>query len=132
MNTYILQVSFTGELSYIFSFVASKLAFVLYYLTIFPSVMCRRVSFFLAAILVLQLLEETIVVLLQCMPLRKSWDPETPGKCLDLVLFFNVSFGIKLATDLVLFFLPIPMLRSLKISRGKKIGVMFMFSLGLL
>jgi hypothetical protein len=64
--------------------------------------------------------------------LPKAWSPELPGKCLNLLTFFYVSFGIKLITDIALFMIPIPMLGKLKIGLGKKIGVIFMFSLGLL
>ena len=80
----------------------------------------------------MELIEEVAVVLAQCSPLRKAWTPELPGTCLNLLTFFYVSFGIKLATDIVLFCLPIPMLQKLNVGSGKKIGVIFMFSLGLL
>jgi hypothetical protein len=101
-------------------------------LKIFPTSRLRTSSYVLAAILVAELIEESAVVLSQCAPLQKAWNVEFPGKCLNLLNFFYVSFGIKLATDIALFCLPIPMLGNLKISLGKKIGVIFMFSLGLL
>lgn len=131
-STNVSQITYISELAYIFSFVAGKLAFVFFYLSLFPKPICKQVNYILATILVLQLIEETIVVCLQCIPLRKSWETETPGSCLDLITFFYVSFAIKFVTDIVLFCLPIPMLKSLKIEKGKKIGVIFMFSLGLL
>jgi hypothetical protein len=81
---------------------------------------------------VAQLVEETAVVLAQCVPLQKAWNPTLPGKCLELLTFFYVSFAIKLTTDIALFCIPIPTLKGLRIGLGKKIGVMFMLSLGLL
>ena len=111
---------------------ASKLAFVFFYLKIFPVSRLRTSSYVLAAILIAELVEESAVVLSQCVPLQKAWNVELPGKCLNLLTFFYVSFGIKLATDIALFCLPIPMLGKLKIGLGKKIGLIFMFSLGLL
>ncbi|KAH8770612.1 hypothetical protein BGZ57DRAFT_985595 [Hyaloscypha finlandica] len=128
----LLKYNFAAELAYIFSFVASKLAFVFIYLRIFPKSRLRTSSYVLAAILVAELIEESAVVLAQCAPLQKAWNVELPGKCLNLLTFFYVSFGIKLGTDIALFCLPIPMLGTLKIDLGKKIGVIFMFSLGLL
>jgi hypothetical protein len=104
----------------------------MFYLRIFPTRGYRYCSYILAAVLVAELIEETAVVLAQCTPLSKAWNPELPGKCLNLLTFFYVSFGIKLATDLVLFCLPIPLLKTLNIGPGKKIGVISMFSLGLL
>ncbi|KAF8857259.1 hypothetical protein BDZ45DRAFT_437841 [Acephala macrosclerotiorum] len=126
-----LKYNFAAELAYIFSFVASKLTFLFFYLTIFPTGRLRTSSYILAAILVAELIEESAVVLSQCAPLQKAWNVELPGKCLNLLPFFYVSFGIKLATDIALFCLPIPQLGRLKIGLGKKIGVIFMFSLGL-
>jgi hypothetical protein len=79
-----------------------------------------------------QYIEETLVVLFACSPLEKWWNPHLPGKCLNLLTFFYAAFAVKLITDLVLFCTPIPVLRKLRISRAKKIGVMFMFSIGLL
>lgn len=111
---------------------ASKLAFIFFYLSVFPQSRLRTSSYVLAVILVAQLIEESAVVLTQCAPLQKAWNVELPGKCLNLLTFFYASFGIKLATDIAIFCLPIPMLGQLKIGLGKKIGVIFMFSLGLL
>jgi hypothetical protein len=81
---------------------------------------------------VTKLIEESAIVLAQCAPLQKAWNVELPGKCLNLLTFFYVSFGIKLATDIALFYLPIPLLGKLKMGLGRKISVIFMFSLGLL
>lgn len=127
----LLKYNFATELAYIFSFVASKLAFIFFYLSVFPQSRLRTSSYVLAVILVAQLIEESAVVLTQCAPLQKAWNVELPGKCLNLLTFFYASFGIKLATDIAIFCLPIPMLGQLKIGLGKKIGVIFMFSLGL-
>lgn len=82
--------------------------------------------------LICQCIEETAVVIFQCSPVQKAWDSTVPGKCLNLLTFFYVSFGIKLASDLVIFFLPIPLLYKTKLSRGKKTGVIAMFALGFL
>jgi len=127
----LLKYNFVAELAYIFSFSASKISFVFLYLRIFPSPGIRRFTYVIATILVLQLLEETAVVLSQCQPLPKAWNPALPGKCLNLLTFFYVSFAVKLATDIALFCIPIPMLKDLKIGLAKKIAVIFMLSLGL-
>lgn len=111
---------------------ATKLSFVFFYLAIFPSTTPRYINYVLGYVLVAEWVAEVAVVCTQCTPLRKAWDIETPGKCLNLLTFFYVCFGFKLVTDVVLFALPIPELKGLKINIARKIGVMLMFSLGLL
>jgi len=102
------------------------------YWRIFSSRLYRNINLGIAVLLVAQYIEETLVVFFACSPLAKWWHPTLPGKCLDLLDFFYASFAVKLSTDLVLFCMPIPVLRTLRISLAKKIGVMFMFSIGLL
>jgi hypothetical protein len=108
------------------------MAFVIFYLEIFPEKPYRLTNFFLAALLMTDLLGECMVICLQCKPFRKAWTAGLPGNCLPLLTYFYVSFGVRLATDLVLFCLPIPVLQTLTLNRRKKLGVMLMFSMGLL
>lgn len=74
------------------------------------------------------------MVIFQCWPVQKAWDASQtmPGKCLQLLTFYYISFGIRLATDIALFTLPIPKLMQLKMTIGKRAGLVFMFSLGVL
>jgi hypothetical protein len=104
----------------------------LFYLRIFPGRKVLSVCYICIAFLLCQCIEETAVVIFQCSPIQKAWDSTLPGKCLNLLTFFYVSFGIKLASDLIIFFLPIPLLYRTKLSRGKKTGVIAMFTLGFL
>ena len=78
--------------------------------------------------------EETFTVIFQCTPVNKAWDASgmMPGKCLNLLSFYYISFGIRLATDIALFVLPIPKLLQLKMNIGKRAGLVFMFGLGIL
>ncbi|KAH7009173.1 hypothetical protein B0J12DRAFT_587309 [Macrophomina phaseolina] len=126
------KIQFLTQLSYIASFVASKLSFAALYLRVFPDQLFRRIILSLTVVLVAEYIEETVVVCLQCKPIRKLWRPTIKGSCMDLRTFYHVAFAVKLATDLALFLLPIPALQRLQTSLGKKIGVMAMFSLGLL
>jgi hypothetical protein len=94
----------------------------------------RSLCIALIVLLMMECLEEVIVVLLQCQPLEKAWDitDSIPGHCLNMTVFYYVSFGIKLATDIAIFVLPIPPLLRLRVRGLQKFGVLLMFSLGLL
>ncbi|EKG16292.1 hypothetical protein MPH_06501 [Macrophomina phaseolina MS6] len=126
------KIQFLMQLSYIASFVASKLSFAALYLRVFPEQLFRRIIVSLSVLLVAEYIEETVVICLQCRPIQKLWQPTIDGSCMDLRTFYYVAFAVKLATDLTLFLLPIPALQRLQTSLGKKIGVLAMFSLGLL
>jgi hypothetical protein len=86
------------------------------------------------AVLVCQFIEEFFVFIFQCWPVPKLVDPTgtVQGRCIDLYIFYIVSFGIRLATDIVIFALPIPKLWRLKISVRAKAGLIFIFGLWLL
>lgn len=77
----------------------------------------------------------TIAVLgISCIPLRKLWTPEIPGKCLPLSTVYNVAYvqsGFTIVTDLCLTSAPVIILWNVNIRRGRKIFICFLMSLGL-
>ncbi|CAK7213852.1 hypothetical protein SCUCBS95973_001939 [Sporothrix curviconia] len=127
-----LLLDFVSALSYIWAFVLIKLSFAVFYLRVIPTKGFRRLNYTIIAVLSAQGIEETFVVFFACQPLTKFWKPDTPGTCLNLLRFYYISFGIKLVTDIILFLEPIPTLLKLKLPWVKRIGLVIMFSLGLL
>ena len=126
------QLDFASEILYVFAFVTIKMSFLFFYLRLFPGRKVAWACYLLIAFLACQCIEEVAVVIFQCSPVEKAWHPGINGKCLELLPFFYLSFGIKLATDLVIFILPIPILWHTQLPRGKKLGICAMFLLGLL
>ncbi|KAJ5668719.1 hypothetical protein N7462_009789 [Penicillium macrosclerotiorum] len=129
-----LKLDFVTEISYLLSLGAIKISFCLFYLKIFPGHKFKIFCYCLIGLLVAETTEETFVVIFQCWPIRKAWDSvgTVEGKCLSLLGFYYISFGIRLATDIALFTLPIPKLLQLKMTIGKRAGLIFMFGLGVL
>lgn len=129
-----LKLDFVTEVTYLLALGAIKISFCLFYLKIFPGHKFRIVCWFLIGLLIAEATEEIFVVIFQCWPVEKAWDAakKVEGKCLQLLTFYYISFGIRLATDLAIFTLPIPKLIQLKMTLGKRIGLVFMFSLGAL
>lgn len=68
--------------------------------------------------------------ILQCIPIRAVWSANVPGRCIDTNAFnyFNSSF--MLATDLVLYAMPLVFTWNLRLRRGQKVGVNALFALG--
>lgn len=77
-----------------------------------------------------------IVVLLQCSPLSLVWaqgpdaQQERDGKCIDLIAFFYSNSVIMIANDLVLYFIPIWLLRNVDMLRGHRASVYALFGVG--
>lgn len=122
------------ELTYLWALGAVKISFCLFYLKVFPGKTFSIVCWCVMGLVTAETTEETFVIIFQCSPVHKAWDATgtVPGKCLQLLSFYYISFGIRLATDIALFALPIPNVISLKMSPGKRAGLVFMFSLGVL
>ncbi|KAE8310632.1 integral membrane protein [Aspergillus transmontanensis] len=129
-----LKLDFVTMLSYVLALGAIKISFCLLYLHIFPGNKFRMACWWLLAILVAETIEEVLVVIFQCWPVHKAWDATglVEGECVDMTLFYYANFGIKLATDVALFAMPIPKVMRLKMAVGKRVGLVMMFSLGLL
>jgi len=74
----------------------------------------------------------TLVLIFQCSPVRKSWLPLTPGKCLPNNSTFYALAAVTIVFDVIVFFLPIPLLLNLNIELSKKLALCGVFLLGLL
>ncbi|EAW08964.1 uncharacterized protein ACLA_099080 [Aspergillus clavatus NRRL 1] len=72
-----------------------------------------------------------LVLILNCQPVRRSWDPTTPGTCLPVGPTFYGLAIFTIVCDVVIIFLPIPLLLQLNIKPAQKAGVVCLFLLGL-
>jgi len=66
-----------------------------------------------------------------CIPLAKMWDPSLPGSCHPLSVWFALTY-LHIATDFLLLFIPIPVVVTMTIPLRQKVGLMVVFTTGLL
>jgi hypothetical protein len=64
-----------------------------------------------------------------CTPLSKLWDDKGYGTCHPISFTWAV-IGLHVATDFLIFFLPLPVFFSVKMSLKKKITVLAVFTVG--
>lgn len=85
-------------------------------------------------VVVLYWLGFTMGTLFQCTPMAFNWDRTIPGgKCMKPKMGFLISGSINLVVDVILVAMPIPVVwRMQHVTTMKKIGIIGMFSLGLL
>ncbi|KAB8265105.1 hypothetical protein BDV32DRAFT_134950 [Aspergillus pseudonomiae] len=69
---------------------------------------------------------------LQCIPHRAIYDLTVPGKCVDLYKIQLASASVHLTCDAIMLLLPQPVIWTLKMTWRKRLGVSFVFSLGVL
>ena len=71
-------------------------------------------------------------IFLICAPFEMNWNPAIPGHCASYNVAF-VTIGIfNMITDLIIMLLPIPFLRTIQMAIGIKVGLVAIFSIGLL
>lgn len=66
----------------------------------------------------------------QCTPVRRAWQLDIPGKCINYNATAWANAGLNIFQDFLIVLLPIRELRSLQISSKKKVGLYFMFGVG--
>lgn len=74
----------------------------------------------------------TIGAILICRPLIRKWDPLLPRDCAGRMRFWFTMGIIHFLTDAFIFFLPLPLLRTLPLPKFQKRVLMAIFYLGIL
>lgn len=75
-------------------------------------------------------LSQLLIVIFNCNPINKFWDPTLPGTCIPNLPFWYINAAGNIVTDVSIFILPLPVLKSLNLERPQKILLMAIFSLG--
>ncbi|KAJ5056824.1 CFEM domain-containing protein, partial [Bipolaris maydis] len=114
-----------------------KIAFGLFYLRIFNDSGFRKLVWSIVIFTLLYTIAFAFLGIFICSPVSYFWwqwdlGGEHKGKCLNNnhIGFVTASFSI--FTDLAMLGLPIPQVWALHLSTKKKVGVLFMFSIGFL
>ncbi|KAJ8120621.1 hypothetical protein ONZ43_g2716 [Nemania bipapillata] len=111
--TRIFYLYWWAEIFYQGGLPLTRISFLCFYLKIFPQERIRRVSFVLIGLNAADFIAFVFASIFQCYPIYGAW-----------------TAGINIAMDLMVIILPLPVLSNLTISRGRKIHIIVMFSLG--
>jgi hypothetical protein len=113
----------------------TKLAFLFFYLRIFPGQKLRYSIFATMALTGCYWATFQFGNIFYCTPISQvwnGWDGEHAGKCLDINKFMIAATGTNILIDILIIVLPIPELLKLSLSWRKKVGLLTMFTVGLL
>ncbi|POS72414.1 CFEM domain-containing protein [Diaporthe helianthi] len=89
---------------------------------------------FILAIIVLNTLMMVsifLIDLLQCLPIEKTFYPNSPGTCINVGDFFIGTAAAAILTDILVMIIPVWITWNLKMKMRKKLAVIFLLSMGL-
>ena len=112
-----------------------KLAFLLFYLRVFPSPRVRSLLWSTVGFVGVYGLVFLFASVFQCKPISyywHRWDGEHSGHCADPSAIAWANAGISIALDIWMICIPLAQLKGLKLDWRKKVGVGAMFCVGLL
>lgn len=86
-------------------------------------VLAINTSFYIAGI---------FVMTLSCRPITKTWEPLSEGTCMNRRNYDFTSACINLVMDIVILIIPQGVIWKLQMTFKKKLGIGFLFSVGIL
>lgn len=108
-----------------------KLLVVLLYLHILTNKYERMAAKLLIALILATWLAYTVALVFQCMPFAFNWDKSIAhGHCFNIQAYANSSSVPNIFTDLAVLVLPLRTVWGLKISMGRRVGLLLIFLTG--
>ncbi|KAK9413949.1 putative FAD-binding PCMH-type domain-containing protein [Seiridium unicorne] len=124
-------LTYTVDLMWLTLVALIKMSILHFYITVFRETMfiraARGTMCFVIAFWIAAFFSDAFF----CIPPKKSWLPEIPGHCGDDTILYIVLASVDLIIDVTVIALPMPILWGLQLPTPKKIGLTFVFGLGL-
>ncbi|KAI0153018.1 hypothetical protein GGR57DRAFT_492467 [Xylariaceae sp. FL1272] len=132
VSTY-LQGDYIFSHFYDFAIVSTKLSVLALYYRIFITTKIRAVISVTFALVLAWLIAMEVVLGLGCQPIQGWWDASqaTTAKCVDKVAFTYSTNILNLIFDIWIFSMPIPVILSLNMHKGRQVALCVLFSIGL-
>ena len=109
----------------------AKLTIVLLLLRIFGvDARFRRVGWVFITTWTIYSVIDVLLVVFECSPVRKAWEPLLPGRCIDIIHVGVASGVVNIIYDVILLIIPIPMVWRLQLAKKMKIAVTGIFMTG--
>ncbi|KAL4921345.1 hypothetical protein BDW62DRAFT_219495 [Aspergillus aurantiobrunneus] len=125
-----MKLLYAFEPLYITGIVLIKFSVLFMYNRIFPVRSIRIGSYILGGITLAWAIALYFVAIFQCTPVRKAWERQIPGHCIDLKLGLMVNGVPNFVTDILILALPIPSIWKLHVSTWQRASVIAVFLSG--
>jgi hypothetical protein len=130
-----LQYFWISEITYFTLLGFIKIAFLLFFLQIFPEKRFRRAVWGLVFFTLAGIVAFGFAAVFVCSPVSfawKQWDGEQTGTCVNNNSLAFAHAAISIAIDFVTLGLPVSQIWHLQLGMKKKVGVLLMFGVGTL
>lgn len=128
--TFFFAVLYPEEILYMTGFSLVKLSVLLFYRRIFPGQRFKQALWIVTFLVIGWGVTMTFASALQCIPIRKAWNPDVPGKCINLHAYYFGQAIPNSITDGIILLLPLPSLWKLQVPRSQKVALIAIFFLG--
>ncbi|KAJ9611703.1 hypothetical protein H2200_004887, partial [Cladophialophora chaetospira] len=126
------QVLFSGTFLYTMTIFFTKASILCLYHRVFTSRIVRVPVYIVGIIICVWALVCCVAGAFLCVPLKKLWDPSVPGSCFDVTAFYVGLQIPNVVTDVAIFLLPLPAIRTLPLPSSQKWSLVAIFGVGLL
>ncbi|KAH8653225.1 hypothetical protein BGZ60DRAFT_533409 [Tricladium varicosporioides] len=128
----ILRSFYIAENIYVVALSVTKLSILCFYMRIFQHQALFRTGVWTTiAFIVLSTTIISILTIFQCRPITYFWNRDIKGGvCLDVNALAYANSALSMVQDVVIVFLPIPVVWKINLDSRKKFGIGIMFALG--
>jgi hypothetical protein len=130
----ILQKALWGStIVYSIAMMLTQNVFLFQYRNFFQGLWLRRTTAAMGVLVTLFGIASTLTLAFQCVPMRYIWDPLSPeARCINYQVFWYISAGFNTLTAIVIWILPIPLIKGLHLPKRQKHWLVMVFALGVL
>lgn len=124
--------SFYGSVPiYLTGLAVTKVSIIMQYMRVFVGTMIQRICRITLVVVIIYGLWTFWSAVFTCFPVAKFWDKTIKtGYCINFTALWFTNASINIVTDLIVFSLPMPVIRSLNLPKKQKIGLMLIFAVG--
>ncbi len=109
----------------------SKLSILLLYLRVLTLDYVRKVTWVAIGIVGTYNIWAMGMYFTMCIPIARMWDASIPGYCHPWSVWWALTY-LHISTDFLIFIIPIPVVVTMTIPMRQKVGLLAVFTLGLL
>lgn len=110
----------------------AKISILLQYRRIFSGTAMQRITTYGIAFIGAWTIMICFLLTLVCIPVAAFWDTSIEGRCLDNLTVWYIMASFNLTTDVVLWIMPLPSIKSLQLPTKQKYTLFVVFGLGLM
>ncbi|KAK6384663.1 hypothetical protein LTS17_002226 [Exophiala oligosperma] len=127
-----LKALWGSTIVYSIGMMLTQNVFLFQYRNFFVGRWLLRITTTLIVIVTLFGVASTLALALQCVPTRYIWDPlSPPTRCIKYNVFWYTSAGFNTLTAIIIWILPIPLIKRLHLPKRQKYWLIVVFALGI-